>query len=74
MLQPWDIMNLGTADFGSVCVKSPPVWVGSLHIADIRTLGQASTCLCLQHITTRLQQIADIRTLGEICTCRWFDM
>ena len=32
MLQPWDTMSLRTADLGSVCVASGPMWVNSKHL------------------------------------------
>ena len=31
MFQPWDTMSLKTADLGSVCVASGPMWVNSKH-------------------------------------------
>ena len=31
MLQPWDTMSLRTADLGSVCVASGPMWVDSKY-------------------------------------------
>ena len=45
MLQPWDTMSLRTADLGSVCVASGPVWVYSKHPSRV-TLYLLHTSLC----------------------------
>ena len=49
VLQPWDTMILRTADLGSVCVASGPVWVNSKHPNGV-TLYLLYTSLCTEEL------------------------
>ena len=70
MLQPWDTMSLSTADLGSVCVASGPVWVNTKH-PNRATIYLLYTSLCTGELNAIRKHNCFLCSPFYGRACRW---